>query len=263
MTPEIRTAIEKGKEVYAMLGNPKYGDPEWEDQLDLTFLDAAFAYDAEGPYFTGPDGCGYFAFKPPTESSTLTSPRAALADLVEWATGAAVLDETGTTTAVYSPGDVVCFQLAGRSRVRWGGNWENPPDGAAYARGGEVQVGKPSEIMFPALAARSLDFFFRSFLRPMPDLAARIEPSIALVRLTSLTSPEDPSDLAVNLTIDDLGGDADKLNAFLLGAGHFLPRNLAIRLISLSAPINPEALTPLKTIIEEGGLKPIPLKDAS
>lgn len=240
--------------VVALVSGLATADDRMWAEFDAAFLDAAFTSDPSQPYFPGPHGLACYGFVVDPESLFLVSPRTVLKDIAYWVAGAAVVSGARELLFAYSPGEVLSLALWGRSRVRWGGRWSEPPDTEEYRRGGQITAGRPNADLLPPLAARALEFCLRPIFAGRPGLAGRV-PSVCGLRPTSRSGPEDPTDLAINITASDLGGDGAAAVDFLRTVGWFLPLPIATRLITMpESLIAGSAVTPLKDIVMAGGL---------
>lgn len=256
---DVEKALEQTRRVVDLL-NDRRGDRDWQTALDAAFLAAAFDHDHVQPCFNGPDGLTYFGYViPDVGEITVANPLEQLDYMVHWVTGAVILTPDRQAAWVYSPGDVVSMKLHGTSAFAWGGNWDRGPDLEAYETGGAFRVGHPNEHMLPPLAARSLEFALRHLYGVRPALAGR-EPAAAVVRAPSSTHPEDPSELSINISLDEIGESPEVLQGFQQCAGRHLPAHIEKRLIWPSRLPDQQAFLPLRKIIEDAGLEPAPAR---
>jgi hypothetical protein len=248
---DVPKALEHTQRVADLLTN-RQDNPSWRQALDVAFLQAAFDHKHQQPCFNGPDGITYFGLiVPDVGEIAVVRPQDHLDYMVDWVMGAAILTPEGQAAWVYSPGDVVSLKLHGTSAYQWKGNWNELPDVEAYSQGGAVYVGEPNEHMLPPFAARCLEFAMRQSYRRRPPLTDR-EPGVAVLRLGSRMAAEDPSELTLNVTQEDLESADDLRSLFTLAAAH-LPRYVANRLISSNHRVAAD-FTSLREIVLKAGL---------
>lgn len=257
---EIEEGLAQTNKFIGFLNNQEEDNIEWQQEFDRTFLTCVFDHDSHQPFFVGPDGSRYFAFKlPPGKGHTISvaSPKLVLSQMVEWASGAAILTSYGETAYVFSPGDIVSLALSGVTHVKWKGGWAEEPDYEFYRSGGEASVARPNEQMFPPLVARCLDLYLRWYFSGQSQLADRT-PSIALIRPSNHIHAEDASDLMLNVFLSDFPNESDA-GQFLTWIDHFVPRHLRLRIFMQDSNyLSPSEFTPLETIYLEAGLQPAP-----
>lgn len=228
--PNFDLAVQHTFRVASLLKDRRDDDADWQDQLDFAFLNAVFDHNYQQPYTIGPDGLRYYQFVIPQQGNiTPIIPLMALDEMVEWGSGAVILNREAKALYVYSPGDVVAMKLYGKTIIRWKGEWAGPPDTDAYSRGGNITTGTPGEELMPPLAARCADFYLKHWMKAQPNLADRT-PGVSTIRLASKTEASQSSELVFNIFSDEIP-ETGQGNSIVDYIAHFFPRHIAKRII--------------------------------
>ncbi len=254
---DYEAATENTKNLARLLGRREDSNPIWQASLDDAFFYGLFDHNPVQPYIIGPDGKRYFAYYLPHPGEiNAVVPCTQIDDMVEWGAGAAILDRTGHDIYVYSPGDIVGFKLYGKSGLNWIGGWAKEPDFEAYARGGPGTSAKPNEHMMPPLVARCLEYYIGRWMRER--ISPERELGVSLLRLGSHTQPEDSSDLAFNIFLEDCGNDVRETGRMMSYIGSCMPRHLNLRVVlNDRGCFGALPFTPVKDFFLEAGLSPI------
>jgi hypothetical protein len=249
---DIPAALAQTDAFYRLMAEGRFLENDWHDQKDHAFLNGMFEVNPDQPFFLGPDGLTYASFRVPAGKLQNMRPQDGLDLLIRWVAGAVVFGSNNEPACIYSPGDVVAMALDGKTRRLWEGRWNEPADAEAYRRGGMGWIGQPSAEVLPPLAARSLEFGLRGLFSRLEKLKGRL-PGVILHRLAIHDKPEDPSDIGLNVFVDDVEGTGVTMQAVVDRASHFLPHRIGLRLVLM--PCNEGAFLPLKTIVETAGLQ--------
>jgi hypothetical protein len=136
---------------------------------------------------------------------------------------------------VFTYGELLSYKLYGRFSSAPAERFF-PADGSAFVESDgtrRIFMGAPSESFLPAYARKVIGDFYRATLRhPAPQVVLVFDPQTDARR-----------SLMVNLTLDDYGGDEDKLRAAMYYTRWFLPDDYG--LMSMPPGQNMQSFVPL------------------
>jgi hypothetical protein len=213
-------------------------DESWHKSFFAAVVDASLAC-SRPQVVIGPDQFPYFhlglpsgAFEPFCISHILDG---ALSNVF----GACIfsnLESSSTPEYVFSYGDLLSYKLYGTfagDPVEVNTQPSPALQQEILTEAREILVGQPSEDYLPTSALKALGDFMRQRL-------GHPEPKICLI-LDRQIRPS--KNIAINISIDDVGGDPNQLQGIFRGISWFLPRNYG--LMAVPSAINQSALAAL------------------
>lgn len=226
-------------------------DAEWEGKVSTLLAVAPLRYDAEKPFFVGPDGLAYLSvWWPPMEGEFSGFVLKDSLDILVGANAGMVIhNEAGEVELVVPPGDILSYKLYGKRDFLFEGIWSQPSLPEAYQDLDQLMVGIPSDEMFPKEVASALLPLLTSLYSRIYPTSKR-EPMVALIRPGIYTQDDRlPSDLIFNFFQSDFSNLNDYKWA-VSAVTHYLPRCLRVRTVFLNDPaFTMDRFTSLQDII--------------